>query len=113
MKNFLLKIILLYLILSTQKSFAWWILGHEWALWSWYVSFDDIPNIIWHAINYFMWAAWMISVIFIIIWAYQIMFGSISQNNSQWKNTIIAAIFGFIIAALAWVIIKLILNNFT
>jgi hypothetical protein len=52
-----------------------------------------------------------ISVIFVIIWAYKILFGSIQQDKSQGRDTIIMALGWFAIAALSWVIIKIVLAN--
>lgn len=74
---------------------------------------DDIPNIIRSAIDFFMGIAGTISVIFIIIGAYKILFGSLQQDKTKWKDTIIMALGGFALAALAWVIIKVIINNFS
>jgi len=72
---------------------------------------EDIPNILKWAIDFFMWIAWTIAIIFIIIWAYQILFGSLEQDKTKWKNTIIMALWGFAIASLAWLIIKFLLEN--
>lgn len=118
MKKYI-NILFTWIILSISKiSFAvdWWILwdGRTWRnLRNWDVSLNDIPNMITYAINFFMWIAATISVIFIIIWAYKILFGSISQDKTKWRDTILMAIWGFIIASLAWFIIKIILKNFS
>lgn len=72
---------------------------------------EDIPNIIVGATDFFMWIAGTISIIFIIIWAYKILFWSLSQDKTKWRDTIIMALVGFAIASLAWVIIKFLLNN--
>lgn len=77
----------------------------------WNIHVDDIPKIIKWAIDFWMSIAWTIAVIFIIIWAYQILFWSIEQDKSKWKNTIIMAIVWFAIASLAWFIIRLIIDN--
>lgn len=110
------NIILTFLLLSISKiSFAdWWILWNAdvWVkLRDWNVNLADIPNMIVYAINFLMLIAATISVIFIIIWAYKILFGSISQDKTKWRDTILMAIWGFIIASLAWFIIKLITDN--
>lgn len=115
------NILLTFIMLSiTNISFAvdGWVLAKKWSeeakhLKSWDVWFADIPNMITYAINFLMWIAATISVIFIIIWAYKILFGSISQDKTKWRDTILMAIWGFIIASLAWFIIKLILDNFS
>jgi len=52
-----------------------------------------------------------ISVIFIIIGAYKILFGSLQQDKTKGRDTIIMALGGFALAALAWFIIKVILAN--
>lgn len=74
---------------------------------------DDIPGIISSAINFFMSIAGTIAVIFIIIGAYKILFGSLQQDKTKWKDTIIMALGWFALAALAWMIIKVIVDNFT
>ncbi len=83
----------------------------EKAIREWDIHTDDIPNILRWAIDFFMSIAWTIAVIFIIIWAYQILLGSMEQDKTKWKNTIIMAIWWFIIASLAWFIIKFIISN--
>jgi hypothetical protein len=118
MKKYI-NIILIFIMLSiTNISFAenidGWFLAGSWdILKTWDIWFSDIPVMITYAINFFMWIAATISVIFIIIWAYKILFGSISQDKTKWRDTIFMAITGFIIASLAWLIIKLILDNFS
>ena len=77
------------------------------------INMWDIPLVIRWAIDYLMWFAATVAVIFIIIWAYQILFWSIEQNRTKWRDTIIMALGGFAIAALSWFIIKLILDNFS
>jgi len=113
----IINLIFTLIILSINKiSFAdWWFLGVSWSkLREWdKINLSDIPWMITYAIDYFMWVAATISVIFIIIWAYKILFGSISQDKTKWRDTILMAIWGFIIASLAWFIIKLILDNFS
>ena len=105
------------ILFYTKISFAadWGFLWNN-IIWrklkDWEVWFGDIPNMITYAIDFFMWIAATISVIFIIIWAYKILFGSISQDKTKWRDTILMAIWGFIIASLAWFIIKIILDNF-
>ncbi len=76
------------------------------------VWLDDIPNAIRSLIDFFMWIAGTISVIFIIIGAYKILFWSLQQDKTKGRDTIIMALWGFALAALAWFIIKIILANF-
>ncbi len=111
------KKILLYIIfwIISKTSFArdWWILAEDWSkLRDWTVWFKDIPEIISHATWFFIWFAAVIAVLFIIIWAYKILFWSITQDTTKGRDTIISAIWGFILAALAWFIVKIILDNF-
>ncbi len=77
------------------------------------VELSNIPCLIQSATNFLLWVAGTISVIFIIIWAYQILFGSLTQNTTKWKDTIISALIGFALASLSWFIIKLVIDNFT
>lgn len=81
------------------------------AIRRWDIHLDDIPEIIKNAIDFGLGFAGTIAVIFIIIWAYQVLFGSLEQDTTKWKNTIIMAIWWFVIASLAWFIIKLIIDN--
>lgn len=119
MKKLFLVILTLLLNLNT-KVFAW---IDSWIFWScltadqirqWdKVTIDTIPCVINEMINLFMWLAWTISIVFIIIWAYQMLFWSLAKDNSKWKTTIIYAISWFVLAAFSWVIIKFILDNFS
>ena len=81
------------------------------ALRTWDIHIDDIPVMIQWAINFFMGIAWTVAIIFIIIWAYKILFGSLEQDKTKWKDTIIMAIGWFALASLAWFIIKMIIDN--
>ena len=78
---------------------------------NWDIHVDDIPNIIKEAIDFFMSLAWTVAIVFIIIWWYKILFWSLEQDKTKWKDTIFMAIWGFILAALSWFIIKLIIDN--
>ncbi len=114
-KNIITTLIMLTI---TKISFAvdGWIFGweKEWRkIKDWEIWFEDIPNFIVNAINILMWLAATISVLFIIIGAYKILFGSISQDKTKWRDTIIAAVWGFILASLSWTIMKFILDNFS
>jgi len=77
----------------------------------WDVTLDDIPTAIKSAIDFFMWIAGTIAVIFVIIWAYKILFGSLQQDKTKWRDTIIMALWGFALAALAWMIIQVLIVN--
>lgn len=76
------------------------------------VRLDDIPNVIKSLIDFAMGIAGTIAIIFIIIWAYRILFGSLEQDKTKGRETITVAIVWFILASLAWVIVKAILSNF-
>lgn len=79
---------------------------------TWNIHVEDIPCMIQGAINFFLGIAGTIAVIFVIVWAYKILFGSLSQDTTKWKDTIIMALTGFAIATLSWFIIKILLDNF-
>ncbi len=103
---------------SLTQSFAEWDTGIFWDsvsaddLRNWNVSLDTIPGMIVGATNFLMGFAGTIAVIFVIIWAYQLLFGSLQQDKTKWRNTILMALGGFAIASLAWFIVKLIIDNF-
>ena len=119
MKNAYYSII--WITLSYKSTFAdWWIFWNfknnnadetVVALRNWDINLGDIPNIIRWAIDFFITIAWTVAIIFIIIWAYKILFGSLEQDKTKWKDTIIMALGWFSIASLAWFIIKLIIDN--
>lgn len=107
-------ILLSYSLLS-QRSFAaddniLWIDNDD--LRNGNVGLEDIPNAIRSLIDFFMGIAGTIAVIFIIIWAYKILFWSLQQDKTKGRDTIIMALSGFALAALSWMIIKVILANF-
>lgn len=109
---------IMWLILSYHATFADWgiLWDFKWekteeTIRTWNIHLEDIPVMIKWAINFFMWIAWTIAIIFIIIWAYKILFGSLEQDKTKWKDTIIMALVWFAIASLAWFIIKLIIDN--
>lgn len=108
----------MWYILSLQLTFAdgWILWDFRWeetekAIKNWDIHLEDIPNMINSAINFFMSIAWTIAIIFIIVWAYKILFGSLEQDKTKWKDTILMALGWFAIASLAWFIIKLIVAN--
>ena len=85
----------------------------EKALREWDIHIEDIPFMLKSAINFFMGIAGTIAIIFVIIWAYKILFGSLEQDKTKWKDTIIMALGWFALASLSWFIIKIILDNFS
>ncbi len=121
MKKYLNIYIWLFLLLFSKMTFAtdgWIFWKNEWTKLKWgdlnnQITLGDIPNMIKNAIEFFIWIAWTISIIFIIIWAYQILFGSLQQDKTKWKNTILMALWGFAISTLAWFIVQMIFDNFS
>lgn len=116
MKNFLYLI--LWFTSSLSYSFAdWWILWEfrwdetEKAIRTWDIHITDIPVMLKSVIDFWLSIAWTIAVIFVIVWAYKILFGSLEQDKTKWKDTIIMALGWFAIASLAWFIVKLIIDN--
>lgn len=116
-------IILWFLLTNHAKIFAGdpWILG--WASSNKETAFEkirtgnfsiaDLPNILKFAIDFLMGFAWSVAIIFVIIWWYKLAFGSLQNDKSKWKETIIMAISWFVLAALSWVILKIIIDNLT
>ncbi len=116
MKKILFLLILFFLKLNytfASDSWIFWPCLDEKKIKNWDFNIDHIPCVINYAINFFMWIAWTIAVIFIIIWAYQIMYWSFSWDKAKWKKTITLAISWFVLAAFSWLIIKFILDNFS
>ncbi len=94
----------------------WWSKGNEISaerIRSWDIHTDDIPNIISWAIDFLMWIAWTITIIFIIVGAFKMTLWSMTNKSQEWKKTIFLAIWGFVVASLAWVIVKLVIDNFS
>lgn len=79
---------------------------------NWNIHLETIPCVIKTWIDYFMWIAGTISVIFIIIGAYQMLFWSLQKDVTKWRNTIVYALAWFALAACSWLIIRFILDNF-
>lgn len=91
-----------------------------WVLWlsqskirKWEIHIDDIPVAIKNATNFFMGIAGTIAVIFVIIGAYKILFGSLQQDKTKGRDTIISALGGFALSGLAWFIVRFIIDNFS
>ena len=108
---------IIWLFLSTQASLAAdsWILDGIDAsdLREWNIHTDDIPDIISWAIDFLMWFAGTIAIIFIIIGWYKIALWSLEQDKTKWKETIFMALSWFAVAALSYVIIQMIIDNFS
>ena len=124
-KKYLTIITSLFYIYSTSIFvYAWeennWLLLWVWTwetarerIRTWDLHTKDIPNIIKSLIDIFLWLAWTIAVIFVIIWAYKLLFGSLKSDHTKWRETIVMAITGFAISVLAWFIVKFVFNNFS
>lgn len=110
---------IIWLLLSSQASFAadtpdnllWW--TTEEKLRNWNIHTGDIPWIISWAVDFLMWFAGTIAIIFIIIGWYKIALWSLEQDKTKWKETIFMALSWFAVAALSYVIIQLIIDNFS
>lgn len=115
-KVILFNLINFYYLLSTQiNTFAigkWLLKWVEWDLRTGDVHSDDIAGALKWMIDIFLWLAWTIAVIFVIIWAYKLLFGSLKSDHTQWRETITMALTGFAISVLAWFIVKFIFDNF-
>lgn len=99
-------------IYATDTWILWWIWSVE-KIRKWEIHANDIPGIISFAIDYLMWFAATISIIFIIIWAFKIALWSIEWEKSNGKKTIVYALAWFVLASLSWLIMKLIIDNFS
>lgn len=117
MKNILLSLLWLISLFISKITFAtdWWVFWDTYwdKLKTWKIRIGDIPVIIRNAIDFLMWFAWLITIIFIIIWAYKILFGSLQQDKTKWRDTIVMALGGFALSILAWFIVKLVIDNFS
>lgn len=102
-------------LLSYSSTFAdeniLWVSNDK--LRNWNIHVNDIPNMLKSLIDFFMWIAWTIAIIFIIIWAYKILLGWLEWDKTKWKDTIIMALWWFALASLSWFIIKFIIDNFS
>ena len=114
----ILGYILSFKIIYADDETAWWIFWNNTGssltkikVKEWDIHIDDIPNIIKWMIDFLLSFAWTIAIIFIIIWAYKILFWSLTQDKSKWKETIIMALTWFAISSLAWFIINFLISN--
>jgi hypothetical protein len=74
----------------------------------------DLPQLIQRAINIISWIVGVAAVIMIIIGGFKyIISGGDSNNVSGAKNTILYAIIGLVIVALAQIIVRFVLTNVT
>lgn len=76
------------------------------------ITIDTIPCMLSELVDVFMWIAWSVAIIFIIVGSYQMLFWSLAKDNAKWKSTIIFAITWFVLAAFSWLIVRFILDNF-
>jgi len=117
-----IKYLILPIFFSYQSKIyatdAWILLWLQWTwvtkkIREWDIHADDIPKILSSAVDYLMSFAATISIIFIIIWAYKLALWSLENDKSKWKETILLALGWFILASLSWVILKLVIDNFS
>lgn len=80
---------------------------------TWDIHSEDIPKILQWSIDYLMGFAATIAIIFIIVWGYKIALWSLEWEKSEWKKTIFLALGGFVLASVSWLILKLIIDNFS
>lgn len=92
-------------------NWDWWWVSAE-KLKSGDIHIEDIPKIIIYATDFLMWFRATIAIIFIIVWAYQLLLWPLDWDKTKWKETILLALWWLILASLAWVILKAILDNF-
>lgn len=97
---------------ATDWGILWWI-GDKEKLRTGDIHTDDIPKIISYAIDYLMWVAGTISIIFIILGAYKIALGTLEGDKSKGKETIYYALAGFVLVSLSWIIMKFVIDNFS
>ena len=115
----LFVILFLFFVTINQAFAAEW----TWFFWqctdvaqirNWEINFDTLLCLLWNTINILIWIAWTISVIFIIIWWYQIIYGWLTWSDmSKWKTTVVKAIFWFVIAVSSYIIVSFVFDNFT
>ena len=98
-------------IYATDAGVLGWVTKEQ--LRNWDIHTDDIPKIISYAIDYLMWVAGTIAVIFVIIWAYKIALGTLEGDKSKGKQTIYYALAWFALASLSWIIMKFVIDNFS
>ena len=125
-KNIVWYFIIYITVLTTNSTFAEWEWAPTWLLdwvktnWDkaasvrireWDLHLDDIPNVIKWIVDILIGLAGTIAVIFVIYWAYRLLFWSLKWDHTKWRETIIMALTGFVISILAWFIVKVIFTN--
>ena len=111
-------IFLLFSLHSQIYATDAWILWWWWAIWkekirNWDFHTNDIPIVLKWAIDYLLFFAGTISLIFVIVWAYRIALWTLEWDKSKWKETIYYALAWFVLASCSWLIMKLIIDNFS
>ncbi len=77
--------------------------------WSW----ELIISLIFHWIELGVILAGSVAVILIMIGGYQYIFGAISEDKEQGKNTIIKVLIGYSVILLAWIIVDIFISLIT
>ncbi len=128
MKNVILPLMFSFFaqIIQLQTAFAegdaaptwllFWIKATSEQSWSqrirtWNIHLDDIPNVIHAMIKIFLEVAGTVAVLFVIVWAYQLLSWSLTWDSWKGKKTITMALTGFAISTLAWFIVEFIFTN--
>ncbi len=75
------------------------------------VSFDDIPAIIQTATSILLGLTGTISMLMVILGGFKYALGSVEGDKTKGKEAVIYGIAGFAVSALAWFIVKLVLDN--
>lgn len=114
------KYIILWALLSIHSNIyanevwiLWWTNVTKDKIRTWDFHTDDIPLVISWAIDYLMWVAATISLIFIIVWAYKIALWTLEWDKSKWKETVYYALAWFVLSSCSWLIIKFVFDNFS
>jgi len=114
MKNTIKSLLWLFLLFSRKITLAadWWIFWDYWnELKNWDIHVSDIAPMIKNIIQFLMWTVWLVAIIFIIIWAYQVLFWGLSDSRQQWMKTVASALTWLALAILSWFIVKLLFDN--
>ena len=117
--QFLLSFHLIWKTVFAQDAGILWWLDSENSIKAvdkirhWDIHLSDIPSILNSGTDFLMWFAGTVAVVFIIIWAYKTNIWSLSNQKSAWKETILLALGGFVVASCAWVIMRIVIDNFS
>jgi len=77
------------------------------------ITWNTFPKCITGAIDFWMSIVWAVCILFIVVWAYRILFWWVVWDKAKWKQTIISALVWFALACSAWLIVSLLIQNLT